>query len=299
MKRLAAFGLLALLAWLATGIYFVQPDEQAVVRRFGAVVGPLREPGAHLGLPWGLDRVERVKPREVKRVTIGAVAAAGEATGAQLPQFFTGDRNLVGVRATVQYTIKRPQDFLFQTLDVDRLAAAAGAAALSKTLAEEPVDRVLTLGKHDLGVRVAEQLQTLVDRYSLGITIRSVDIGAIAPPAEVADAFDRVVSALRQREQTVNQAHSFANKTLAEAKGGAQRLVDVGVAERDRAIRRAQGETDRFLSLLAEYEQSPELTAERLYLDTMAETLPKLRSKLIVDSDSDVDLSILPKEPQK
>ena len=176
---------------------------------------------------------------------------------------------------------------------------SAGAAALSKTLAAEPVDRVLTLGKHDLGVRVAEQLQTLVDRYALGITIRSVDIGAIAPPAEVADAFDRVVSALRQREQSVHQAHSFANKTLAEAKGGAQRLVDLGAAERDRAIRRAQGETDRFLSLLAEYEQSPELTAERLYLETMAETLPKLRSKLIVDSDSDVDLSILPKEPQK
>ena len=299
MKRLAAFGLLVLLAWLATGIYFVQPDEQAVVRRFGAIVGPLRQPGAHLGLPWGLDRVERIKPREVKRVTVGAVAAAGQATGAQLPQFLTGDRNLVGVRATVQYTIKRPQDFLFQTLDVDRLAAAAGAAALSKTLAAEPVDRVLTLGKHDLGVRVAEQLQTLVDRYALGITIRSVDIGAIAPPAEVADAFDRVVSALRQREQTVHQAHSFANKTLAEANGGAQRLVDLGAADRDRAIRRAQGETDRFLSLLAEYERSPELTAERLYLETMAETLPKLRSKLIVDSDSDVDLSILPKEPQK
>lgn len=298
MKRLAAIGGLALLVWLATGIYFVQPDEQAVVRRFGAVSGGLREPGPHFGLPWGLDQVERFKPREVKRVTIGAAAATGEATGSQLAQFLTGDRNLVGVRATVQYTIKQPRDFLFQTLDVDRLASTASLAALSQTLASEGVDRVMTLGKHDLGIRIAELLQTLVDRYAIGITIRSVDIGAIEPPPEVADAFDKVVSAQRDREQAVHRAHSFANKTLAEAQGGAQRILDQGMADNDRSIRRAQGETTRFASLLAEYERAPELTAQRLYLEAMAETLPKLRSKLIIDSDSNVDLSILPEEPQ-
>ncbi len=298
MKQLAAIGGLAFLVWLATGIYFVQPDEQAVVRRFGAVSGGLREPGPHFGMPWGLDQVERFKPREVKRVTIGAAAATGEATGSQLAQFLTGDRNLVGVRATVQYTIKRPRDFLFQTLDVDRLASTASLAALSQTLASEGVDRVMTLGKHDLGIRIAELLQTLVDRYAIGITIRSVDIGAIEPPPEVADAFDKVVGAQRDREQAVHRAHSFANKTLAEAQGGAQRIRDQGMADNDRSIRRAQGETTRFASLLAEYERAPELTAQRLYLEAMAETLPKLRSKLIIDSDSNVDLSILPEEPQ-
>lgn len=290
---LAALGLVA---YLATGLTFVQPDEQLVVRRFGAVLGAPREPGARFGLPWGLDRIDRLKPREVKRVTIGPAEAADKAIGARPAQFLTGDRNLVNVRATVQYTVNDPRRYLFQTSAVHRLVATSGEAALSETLAGEPVDRVLTQGKQELGVRLAERLQTLVDRYALGVTVRSVDIGSIEPPAEVADAFDKVVSAQRQREQAVNQARSFANKTLAEAQGAGQRIVDRGSAERDRSVRRAQGEAARFESLLAEYRQSPALTASRLYLEAMAETLPKLRSKLIVDSAGDLDLSILREE---
>jgi len=296
MKRLAALAGVILLVYLATCLSFVQPDEQLVVRRFGAVLGAPREPGARFGLPWGLDRIDRLKPREVKRVTIGPAEAADKAVGARPAQFLTGDRNLVNVRATVQYTVSDPRRYLFRTGAVDRLVATSGEAALSETLAGEPVDRVLTQGKQELGVRLAERLQTLVDRYALGVTVRSVDIGSIEPPAEVADAFDKVVSAQRQREQAVNQARSFANKTLAEAQGAGQRIVDRGSAERDRSIRRAQGEAARFESLLAEYRQSPALTASRLYLEAMAETLPKLRSKLIVDSAGDIDLSILREE---
>ncbi|HEV7222434.1 MAG TPA: FtsH protease activity modulator HflK [Pirellulales bacterium] len=296
MKRFAALAGVILLVYLATGLSFVQPDEQLVVRRFGAMLGAPREPGPRFGLPWGLDRIDRLKPREVKRVTVGPTDAADKAVGGRPAQFLTGDRNLVNVRATVQYTVNDPRRFLFQSGAVDRLVATAAEAALSETLAGEPVDRVLTQGKQELGVRLAERLQALVDRYALGVAVRSVDIGSIEPPAEVADAFDKVVSAQRQREQAVNQARSFANKTLAEAQGAAQRTIDRGSAERDRSVRRAQGEAARFESLLAEYRQSPALTANRLYLEAMAETLPKLRAKLIIDSASDVDLSILREE---
>lgn len=293
MKRFALLAAVAIVAYLATGLSFVQPDEQLVVRRFGAMQPAPREPGARFGLPWGLDRVDRLKPREVKRVTIGPADAADKAVGARPAQFLTGDRNLVNVRASVQFTVNDPRRFLFQSSAVGRLVATSGEAAISATLAGEPVDRVLTLGKQELGVRLTERLQTLVDRYALGVTIRSVDIGSIEPPAEVADAFDKVVSAQREREQAVNRARSFASKTSAQARGASQRIVDEGSADRDRTIRRAQGEAARFESLLAEYRQSPALTASRLYLEAMAETLPKLRSKLIVDGGSDVDLSIL------
>lgn len=293
MKRIAALAALGLVAYSATGLSFVQPDEQLVVRRFGAMQPTPHEPGARLGLPWGLDRTDRIKPREIKRVTIGPADAADRATGARPAQFLTGDRNLVNVRATVQFTVSDPRRFLFQSAAVDRLVATSGEAAISATLAGEPVDRVLTLGKQELGVRLTGRLQTLVDQYALGVAIRSVDIGSIEPPAEVADAFDKVVSAQREREQAVNRARSFANKTLAEARGASQRFLDEGSADRDRSIRRAQGEAARFESLLAEYRQSPALTATRLYLEAMAETLPKLRSKLIVDTGSDVDLSIM------
>ncbi len=291
MKRLLIIVAVAIVGWLASGVYFVQPDEQALVRRYGRFVGVPREPGPHWGLPVGIDRIDRVKPREIKRVMIGlAKVNGGEASSTQ---FLTGDRNLVSVRATVQYTINDPAHYLAASTDPDRLVATSAETVLAELLAGDNVDRVLTLGKHELAVRAAEQLQTLVDRYGLGLMIRSVNIGAVEPPAEVADAFDRVINAMREREQAMNQAHGFANRTLAEARGEAQRTIDQGRVEHDRRIFQARGETERFLRLLDEYRRSPSLTATRLYLETMAVVLPKLRSKVIVDQGGDLDVSIL------
>jgi membrane protease subunit HflK len=296
MRRWAGLALVALFAYAATGVYFVQPDEQALVRRFGKVIGAPSEPGAHLGLPWGLDQVDRLKPREVKRVTIGPLNVAADAVGATQSQFMTGDRNLINVRATIQFTIKDPRFYRFQSAETDRLVAAAAEAALTQTLSAQPVDQALTLGKRELGVRLASALQSLVDEYRLGIAVRSVDIGSVEPPAEVADAFDKVISAMREREQSINQAHSFASRTLAQAQGDSQRIIDEGKGHRDRVVQRAQGEAERFATLLAEYHRSPALTATRLYLEAMAQILPKLRSKLIIDGESEVDLSILREE---
>ena len=296
MKRVFALLFVALAAYLATGVYFVQPDEQAIVRRFGAVLGSAREPGAHFGLPWSWDRIDRIKPREIKRVTLGPAVVARDAVGATAAQFLTGDRNLVNFRATLQYTIKDPRQYLFHTAEVDRLVALGGEAALCELLAGRPVDWALTQGKQELAVRVAEETQAVADRYELGITIRSVDLGAVEPPPEVADAFDKVVSAQREREQAINQAHSYANRTTAQANGAAQQSLDEAHAYQNRRVRQAQGDAQRFESLLAEYQRSPSLTASRLYLDTMAGVLPKFRAKLIVDSGSPVDVSILREE---
>jgi membrane protease subunit HflK len=296
VKRWAGLLAIAVLAYLATGVYFVQPDEQALIRRFGAVIGAPSEPGPHFGLPWGMDQVDRIKPREVKRVTVGPLNVAADAVGAAQSQFMTGDRNLVNVRATIQFAIKEPRLYRFQSAETDRLVAAAAEAALTQALAQQAVDMVLTLGKRDLGVRLAGTLQTLVDGYGLGIVIRSVDVGGVEPPAEVADAFDKVISALREREQAINQAHSFASRTLAQSQGDSQRITDEGKGHRDRVVHQAQGEAERFESLLAEYRRSPALTSTRLYLEAMAQILPKLRSKLIIDSGSEVDLSILREE---
>lgn len=294
MKRACVLLTVCLLAYLATGLYFVRTDEQVVVRRFGRVLVEPREPGAYFGLPWGLDRIDRVKPSEVKRVTVGPLNLGGEAVGASLSQFLTGDRNLVNVRATVQYTIKEPaRDYLFNSSAVDSLVASAGEAAMTTVLAGQAVDDALTQGKRELAILIRERLQTSVDQYQLGATIRSVDIGAVEPPAEVAEAFDKVVGALRQREQQINEADSYKRRTLAQAQADAQRIRDEGHSARDRRVREAEGEAERFNSLLAEYIQSPDLTARRLYLETMAETLPRFRSKLIVDSGSEIDLSII------
>jgi membrane protease subunit HflK len=298
VKPLRWLLLVGALAYVGSGLYFVQPDEHAVVRRFGAVLSPPKSPGPHFGLPWGLDRVDRVKVREVKRVAIGPLPVAEDPVGANPLQCLTGDRNLVNVRATVHYTIQQPAFYLFQTADVGAMLATAGQAVLSEILAGRPVDWVLTTGKREMAVLLMQELQRIGDRYRLGIVVRSVDFSSVAPPGEVAEAFAKVISALREREQAIHQAQSFANKTLAQAQADAQQKIDQGRGERDRAIRQAQGEAERFSSLLAEYQKASALVATRLYLETMAEILPRLRSKMIVDSGSNIDLSILREEPR-
>ena len=296
MKRLFLLILACLAAYAVTGLYFVQPDEQVIVRRFGRIHAMPREPGPHFGLPWGLDRINRLKPREVKQVTIGPLNLAGEAIGTSQSQFLTGDRNLVLVRATVQYTIKDPAHYLFRATAVDSLVASAGEAAINIALAGQPVDYAMTLGKRELSIQIAQRLQTFVDVYELGVMIRSVDIGSVDPPPEVAEAFDNVISALRERDRQINLARGYADQTLAQTQADAQRLRDQAQGYRDRRTREAQGEAERFEKLLVQYQRSPALTAQRLYLETIADALPKLRAKLIMDPEMEMDLSIIREE---
>jgi membrane protease subunit HflK len=296
VKRLLLVLLACLVAYLATGLYFVQPDEQVIVRRFGRVRALLSEPGAHFGLPRGLDQIDRVKTREVKQVTIGPLELGGQAVGASPAQYLTGDRNLVLAQATVQYSINDPVRYLLAARAVDPVISGAGQVAMSHVLASRPVDHVLTLGKRELGVAIADQLQVIVDRYQLGVTIRSVDIGSVTPPPEVAEAFDNVISALRERDRQTNLARGYADRTLAEARAEAQRTRDLACGARDRRVHEAEGQAERFEKLLAQYRRSPELTARRLYLDTLADTLPRFRDKLILGTDDAVDLSIIREE---
>lgn len=298
-RRLFAVCAILIFAWLCTALFVVQPDELALVRRCGRLLPGVCEPGLHVGLPWGIDRIERVKPREVRRVLVGGMRLVGEAAGSEMPQLLTGDRNLVNVLATVQYVITDPHQFVRQKHVVDRLVATAGESSLGDVMASRPVDQLLTQGKSEAASAVRADLQQVLDKYDLGITVRSVDLGSIEPPPEVAEAFAAVVSAQRERDQTVNQAHSYADQVAAQSKANAQRLTDAARSASDRAVRTAMGDSDRFLRLLEQYRRSPELTGFRLYQEALGEILPRLRSKLIVDHGQQIDLSIFGEESRR
>ncbi len=179
---------------------------------------------------------------------------------------------------------------------VDPLVMLAGEASLAAVLLATPVDAALTEGKQQIGIAVGQHLQELLDRYQLGVTVRSVDIGGVAPPAEVARAFEDVIAALRQRQQAMNEATSYSNRVIEQARAEAQRQRDQAHGWTDTLLRQTEGEVQRFEQLRRQFEASPQLTAQRLYLETMAETLPRFRSKLIVDSDGPLDLSIFPEQ---
>ena len=293
MKWQITLPLVLLAAYLATGLYFVQPDEQALVRRFGALVGPPREPGPHFGLPWGLDRVDRFKPREIKRLPVGQGASSAAAFSASANEFLTADRNLIRVEATVQYTILDPARFLYASEDLESLVSTAAEASFTASLADTPIDDALTQGKTQLALAVRDELQSRADEARWGISIRSVDIRSVDPPAEVAQAFNSVTSAQYQRDQVVHLAESDANRRTSQARAEARRRINASTAERDSRIQAARANSNRFDELLAQYRIEPRLTATRLYLDTMAEIIPRLGEKLYVDSEGQLDINIL------
>jgi membrane protease subunit HflK len=289
------------LAYGATGIYTVGTDERAVVRRFGRVVIEQSDPGLHFGLPRGIDRVDRVKPSETKTVTVGAAVPAdrylGVAPSDALSQFLTGDQNLVNVQATVQYSMDDPKLYLFASMNPDRIVARLAEAAITATLADQSIDSVLTSGKDALAVVIKGKVQDRLREYQLGIEVRSVNLTELAPPTRVADAFTKAASARSDRERLVLEAKTYANEKSAQARSESQEARDKARAAHDRAIDLARSDADRFRALLYEYQKAPSITHARLYLETMAEMLPKFRSKLIIDSGKGVDVTIMREEP--
>jgi membrane protease subunit HflK len=300
MKWFAATLIAATVAYLATGVYTVGTDQRAVVRRFGGVIDEHAEPGLHLGLPWGLDRVDLVKPSETKTVQIGGRAtdrAIGPSLAPSLAQFLTGDQNLVNVEATVQYTITDPTRYLFSLAEPAQVITRAAESATSTTLASKSIDSVLTSGKDALAILIKDTLEQNLRPYELGVQIRSVSLTELAPPPQVADAFTRAASARSDRERLVLEAGTYANEKLAQARSESQQRTDRARADHARAVDLARSEAERFAGLLYEYRKAPAVAAARMYLEAIAEIVPRFRSKLIIDRGQGVDLTIMRDEP--
>ncbi|MDR3636709.1 MAG: SPFH domain-containing protein, partial [Isosphaeraceae bacterium] len=187
MKRavLVIFGL-ALVVYIATGLTVVQQDEVGVVRRLGAAHGEPWGPGLHWGLPWGLDRIDRVKTGQTRALTVGArdlqSAPLTRAPDPELDDFLTGDLNLVSAQATVQFRVSDPAAFLFAATSVDAALGAAAESALTRALAERGIDDVLTVGRAEVADGMLRAVQEQADRQGLGVSVRAVRLGRVAPP---------------------------------------------------------------------------------------------------------------------
>ncbi len=286
-------GLAAL--WLASGIYVVPTEEQAVLTTFGALANDQVTPGVGWHWPWPAGEVEKLKVRELKRAFIGGeVADEANALPADplLSQFLTGDQNIINVRAVAQYSIVEPASYLYRSGPVDQIVTDAVEAALEREVATRTVDEVLTTEKIAIQEAVRGRAQELVDRYGLGVLLATVNIRSVAPPPEAADAFRDVASARADAARIVNEAQGYANDILPRARGEAQQMLSASLGYRERKTQQAQGDTARFADLAAEYAKNPEVTRSRLFLETMEEVLPRLR-KTIVDDQGNLDLTLI------
>jgi len=289
--------LLALLVlWLLSGIFLVQPDQQAVVTRYGAVTEPRVLPGIHYALPWPIDSVTRLKVQQLQRLVIGgdlpdSVLGRGNPLAAQ---FITGDQNIINMRVVVQYSVSVPADYLFGTQDVGKAIGAAVEAELARRLAHRGVDAVLTTEKVAIQDETRAAAQKRINDYHAGVILSTVNIENVSPPAEAADAFRDVTNARADTTRIVSEAEGYANDLIPRARGEAEQMRNSAEAYRLSKVNQAGGDASRFEQVAAEYAKASEVTGRRLYLETMEQIMPRIK-KMIVDPDGNLDLTILRK----
>jgi len=292
----------ALVCWAASGLCVVQPNERAVVWRFGRILPETWMPGLHFGLPYGLDRVSRMKMFEQKRVSVGGGPEdrdQGRTADARRAECLAGDRNLVQVSAVVQYEIVDARDYLARAGDVPATIENLAAAELSSQVAARCVDDILTTRRGEIQQNVAAALKDHLDRLKeqglgIGVRVNSVTLETDQPPQEAAPAFRDVVAAREDRQRTINEAEGYAAASLPSARGESQRIRLEAEGAAAEVQEKARGEADRFERMLAELAGGRELTVRRLMLETFEEILPRMK-KIVVDDGAGkpVDLGIL------
>lgn len=291
-KRRVWAWLLAL--WIISGIFVVSADQQAVVTRFGAVTNPRVPPGIHYALPWPIDSVYKLKVHQLRRTVIGGEipdAVLGRIQTAS-SEFLSGDQNLLNIRIVAQYSVSEPKDFLFATEDVDRVVKIAVESELARRVARTPVDDILTTEKVAIQNDVLRTTQRALDIYKPGVSLSSINIENVTPPAEAADAFRGVAGARADAIRLVNEAEGYTNDLIPRARGEAAQLAEQAQAYKEGKINRAAGDAARFDEIAAEYSKAPKVTTTRAYVEAMEQILPKIK-KLIVDSRGNLDLTVV------
>ncbi|MDA5193490.1 FtsH protease activity modulator HflK [Govanella unica] len=274
------------LAWLATGIYTVSPDEQGVVLRFGKYVDKTA-PGLHYHLPAPIETVMTPKVTVVNRVKIGfpseEVAArrrGPEATREGL--VLTGDENIVDVEFSVFWKIRDAEQYLFNVRDPERTIEAASESIMRSIIGRTPIQSALTEGRQRIEVDAQERIQQVLNSYKIGVEVRQVQLSRVDPPATVIDAFRDVQAAQADKERLQNEAEAYQNDVIPRARGEVTKLTQDAEAYRAQIVARAQGEASRFSAVLVAYQQAKDVTKQRIYLETMEEIL-KGMNKIVVD----------------
>ncbi len=248
-----------LVIWLASGIYIIEPAERGVVLRFGAYVDTT-DPGPHWHIPFPIETVSKVNVDQVSTFSHTAV-------------MLTKDENIVDVELTVQARIQDAADYLFQDQSPDKTLRDATEAVVRTVIGRSKLDYIVTEGRGAISQDIQDRTQELMNHYKTGLLITSVNMQPAKPPEQVKDAFDDAIKAREDKERLENKAEAYSNEILPKARGEAARIEADSMAYRDRVIAESEGESARFLSVLAEYKKAPEVTRERLYLETMERVL--------------------------
>ena len=274
-----AAGLIVVL-WAASGIYSVHPGHVGVVRTFGKETARTN-PGLNYRIPWPFQQADVVSVEQIRRIEVGFRSTRRVPEEALM---LTGDENIVEAQIVVQYRVADPSKFLFRLREPEAALGAATEVALRSTVGSMTIDQVMIEERAKVQDDARVFIQRLMDSYQSGMVITEVKLQAADPPDAVRDAFHDVVRAREDKDKLINVAKGYQADILPKALGQAQKNLREAEGYKEKRVLLAQGEASRFLSVLAEYEKSPEVTRDRLHLETMEKILPDA-DKVIVDGD--------------
>jgi membrane protease subunit HflK len=270
-------GVLAI--WGLAGFYKVDDAEQGIVLRFGAYHDTTM-PGLRWHLPWPIERVEKVN---------ASVTESFAYQGSML----TRDENIVLVDLIVQYRRADPHAYLFNLRSPDDALRDVTASAIREVIGKNDLDFILTEGRIEVAARTQELIQSTLDAYGTGITVYEVNLQEANFPRDVEASVQDAIKAREDRERMSLEAQTYANDLLPRARGAAERQRQDAEAYRTRAITNAEGESDRFMRIMSEYQKSPRVTRERLYLETIEQILAGA-TKVLIDTEGNGNMIYLP-----
>jgi membrane protease subunit HflK len=306
-RSMIVIAALALVAWGAWSAYYtVSSDSVAVVQRFGKYLKEV-PPGLHFKLPFGIDAttivpVKRQLKQEFGFTTPGATdpyQSPSPRDATRETQMVTGDLNAALVEWVVQYRISNPQNFLFEVREPSETLRYVSESVMREVVGDRTVDEVITIGRQEIESEALAKMQALSTKYAMGISIDQVQLKNINPPQPVQESFNEVNQAQQEKEKLINEARRDYNKVIPLAEGEKDQRIREADGYRLKRINEAEGDAARFSALLAEYSKAPEVTSRRIYIETLQDVLPSIRSKIIIDEQTRGVLPFLNLDPQK
>ncbi|MCK2094920.1 FtsH protease activity modulator HflK [Thauera aromatica] len=282
---------LVAVVWLASGFYTVDANQRGVVLRLGKYV-QTTEPGLRWRLPAPFESHEIVDLTGVRTVEVGY---RGSERNKMLREslMLTDDENIINIQFAVQYVLNSPENYVFNNRFPDEAVGQAAETAMREIVGKSRMDFVLYEGREEIAATAHELMQRILDRYETGIQISRVTMQNAQPPEQVQAAFDDAVKAGQDRERQKNEGEAYANDVVPRARGTASRLVEEANAYRERVVANAEGEASRFSQVFAEYARAPQVTRERLYIETMQQVMSNT-SKVMIDAKGNGNLLFLP-----
>jgi membrane protease subunit HflK len=300
----AALIVLALLViWGFSGVFQVAPDELGVVLRFGKEVREV-QPGLNYHLPYPIETALTPKALRVNKIDIGVRVVEDARRGntmRDVPEeslMLTGDENIVDVDFSVLWKIKPNGvgNFLFNIENPQGTVKAVAESAMREVVGRSEIQPILTGARQTIETAVQDLMQKTLDHYGAGILVQQVQLQKVDPPAQVIDAFRDVQAARADLERAQNEAQTYANRIVPEARGRVAQIMQAAEAYREQTVAEARGQTARFLKVYEEYKKAPDVTRQRLYLETM-ERLFGGTDKIIVDTGTQSGAGVLPVLP--